>query len=127
MGANAYDEVLTLGGCDVQDQLVGYSSVGPSIQNMPQQKPDLTAYTHFLGSEVIRDFVPDSGTSAASAVAAGCIAALRTRLPPYAAPPAALQQVLRDTALKVAGPQWDPGYGYGIIRPVTAARKLNLL
>ena len=125
MGANAYDEVLTLGGCDVQDQRVGYSSKGPSIRNMPPEKPDLTAYTHFLGSQVVRDFVPDSGTSAASAVAAGCIAALRTRISQQTTSPGALFQALKDTALKVAGPRWDPGYGYGIIRPVAAARQLN--
>ena len=51
MGANAHSDVLTLGGCDINDQIVGYSSQGPSIANMFQQKPDVTAYTHFLGSE----------------------------------------------------------------------------
>ncbi len=127
MGANAYDEVLTLGGCDVHDQRAGYSSIGPSIQNMPPQKPDLVAYTHFLGSQVIRDFVPDSGTSAAAAVAAGCIAALRTRASSQVTPPGALFQALKDAAFKVTGPNWDQGYGYGIIRPVDAARILNLL
>jgi Subtilase family len=127
MGANAYDEVLTLAGCDVYDQRVGYSSIGPSIANMPQEKPDQTAYTHFLGSKVSRNFVPDSGTSAAAAVAAGCIAALRTRASPQAIPPAVLFQALKQTALKTAGPNWDPGYGYGIIRPVAAARNLALI
>jgi hypothetical protein len=51
MGANAHPDVLTLGGCDTTDQIVGYSSQGPSIPNMSPQKPDVTAYTHFLGSE----------------------------------------------------------------------------
>ncbi len=31
MGANAYKEVLTVGGCDTNDEIVGYSSRGPSI------------------------------------------------------------------------------------------------
>jgi hypothetical protein len=129
MGANAYGEVLTLAGCDIRDERVGYSSKGPSIANMPQQKPDLTAYTHFLGSKVNRNFVPDSGTSAACAVAAGCVAALRTRALKDQIPPAALFQALKDTAAKPAGmgPDWDPGYGYGIIRPVAAARSLGLI
>jgi hypothetical protein len=128
MGANAYDEVLTLAGCDIEDERVGYSSKGPSIANMPQEKPDLTAYTHFLGSKVSRNFVPDSGTSAACAVAAGCIAALRTHASPTGIPPAALFQVLKDSAFKVVTtPGWDPGYGHGIIRPVAAARNLGFI
>lgn len=129
MGANAYDEVLTLAGCDVHDERVGYSSEGPSIANMPQHKPDLTAYTHFLGSKVFRSYLPDSGTSAACAVAAGCVAALRTGASRKGVPPAALFQALKDTAAKPAGTGdgWDPGYGYGIIRPVAAARSLGLI
>ena len=35
MGANAYDEVLTMAGCDVKDVRVAYSSKGPSIADMP--------------------------------------------------------------------------------------------
>lgn len=127
MGANAYDEVLTVAGCDTEDALVGYSSQGPSIANMPQNKPDVTAYTHFLGSKSERIFIPDSGTSAACAVAAGCIAALRTKLPPDATSPAALIQVLKDTAHRVVGSGWHPDYGYGIIDPVAAAKKLGLI
>src|SRR5258708_5145148 len=50
MGANAYTEVLTLAGCDIDDVRVCYSSQGPSIAGMPQQKPDVTAYTQFLAS-----------------------------------------------------------------------------
>jgi hypothetical protein len=51
MGANAHADVLTVAGCDNHDQIVGYSSQGPSIAGMPPQKPDITGYTHFLGSE----------------------------------------------------------------------------
>ncbi len=127
MGANSYPEVLTVGGCDTHDELTGYSSLGPSIAGMFPEKPDLVAYTHFLGSKTIRIFLPDSGVSAACPVAAGCVAALRTRLPPTATPPADLFEVLRATARKVAGPGWDPGYGHGIIHPVAAARSLGLI
>jgi hypothetical protein len=127
MGANAYSEVLTLAGCDVTDARVGYSSQGPSIYKMPQQKPDLTAYTHFLGSRTYRHFVPDTGTSTASAVAAGCVAALRTRLPPGKTPPPTLFQVLRTTAHQVGAAPWNVDYGYGIIRPVAAGRALKII
>ena len=146
MGANAYDEVLTLAGCDIHDQRVGYSSKGPSIPNMPQQKPDLTAYTHFLGSRMVhvpdwlmarvpganpnRGYVPDSGTSAACPVAAGCIAALRTQRAGHATPvisSAAMFQALKNTAHNPPAPGWNPDYGHGIIRPVAAARSLGLI
>lgn len=36
MGANTYQEVLTLAGCDTNDQRVGYSSQGPSIPGMAE-------------------------------------------------------------------------------------------
>src|SRR5262249_59388689 len=77
MGANAYPEVLTVGGCAANDRMVGYSSLGPSIAGMYQQKPDLVAYTHFLGSKAVACWVPDTGVSAACPLAAGCVAALR--------------------------------------------------
>ena len=60
-GANALDDVLTLAGCDTADQRVGYSSQGPSIANMFQSKPDVTAYTHFQGSLVTGAKTPDGG------------------------------------------------------------------
>jgi len=79
MGANAYDEALTLAGCDVYDQRVGYSSTGPSIRVCRRKSPIRTAYTHFLGSKGAPSFILDSGTSAAAAVAVGCVAAIRTK------------------------------------------------
>jgi hypothetical protein len=47
---------------------------------IPPDKPDITGYTHFLGSEAFGAGSPDAGTSAACPVAAGCAAALRTKL-----------------------------------------------
>ena len=82
MGTSAHDDVLTLAGCDINDQRVGYSSQGPSIPGINQQKPDIITYTHFLGSEAFGASTPDSGTSAACPVAAGCGAALRSRVSP---------------------------------------------
>ena len=128
MGANAYQEVLTIGGCDTNDQMVGYSSRGPSIHNMYQHKPDLVAYAHFLGSKTVATHVPDTGVSAACPVAAGCVAALRTsnKVKPNAVSPAALFKKLTDTARRPGGggPGWTPDFGYGIIDPVAAGRAL---
>ena len=127
MGASAHQDVLTLAGCDTNDRRVGYSSQGPSIVGMFQQKPDVTAYTHFLGSEAFGNGSPDSGTSAACPVASGCVAALRTKLPPVATPPANLFAQLRATARQVNSPAgWNGDYGFGIIDPVAAAISLGI-
>ncbi|MDA9401971.1 S8 family serine peptidase [Bradyrhizobium sp. CCBAU 45389] len=130
MGANAYDEVLTIAGCDIHDVRVCYSSQGPSIAGLPPQKPDITAYTQFLGSKVLRGprgFEPDTGTSTSCGVASGCIAALRTLRPPMATDPATMIAVLKATARPQgsAVPNYD--YGYGIVRPVAAGLSLGII
>jgi hypothetical protein len=127
MGANAYQEVLTLAGCDTTDQRVGYSSQGPSIARLYSQKPDLTSYTHFLGSQAFGSGSPDSGTSAACPVAAGCVAALRTTLAPRNTPSSNLFAQLRATATPAGGQNaWNGDYGHGIINPLGAANSLGL-
>jgi len=127
MGANACADVLTLAGCDTTDQRVGYSSQGPSIAGMPQQKPDLTCYTHFLGSEAFGANSADSGTSAACPVAAGCVAALRSKLTPQAVPPAMLFQQLRATARHMGpGAGWNGDYGHGILDADAAGAGLGV-
>jgi hypothetical protein len=86
----------------------------------------LKPYTHFLGSASAARFIPDAGTSAACAVAAGCVAALRTRLSAKAKPPAQLFDELRGTANQVKGTGWNAEYGFGIIDPAAAAQSLGL-
>ena len=135
MGANAYPEVLTVGGCDTEIDVVDYSSRGPAIAMFPpgelQQKPDICAYTHFLGSKTRRNYLPDTGVSAASPVAAGCIAALRTKCLPSQTSPDQLFRTIKQTARggHHAGPggTWNEDFGYGIIDPVEAARRLGLI
>ncbi len=128
MGANTYEEVLTVGGCDTNDQMVGYSSRGPSILGMYQHKPDLVAYTHFLGSKTVGMDVPDTGVSAACPVAAGCVAALRTKVKPTPVNPNFFA-TLRNTAFTPGGGAagWKPDFGYGVIRPVDAGRALGVI
>src|SRR5690606_32063457 len=124
MGANAHPDVLTLAGCDTDDLRVGYSSQGPAIAGMHQEKPDVTCYTHFLGSEAFGPGAPDSGTSTACPVAAGCVAALRTRVAPAMVPPVNLFAQLRATARQAPGSPagWNGDYGHGILDPVAAAQ-----
>jgi hypothetical protein len=126
-GANAHADVLTVAGCDTADQRVGYSSQGPSIAKMPQEKPDVTAYTHFLGSEAFGAGTPDSGTSAACPVAAGCVAALRTLESHTSTPPKSLIAQIETTARQVAPNPvgWNADYGHGIIDPVAIAQSLG--
>ncbi len=125
MGANASIDVMSIAGCDTTDTRVGYSSQGPSIAGIPPgTKPDITSYTHFLGSQAFGVGTPDTGTSAACPVAAGCMAALRTRISPRSpATPYMVYDNFRLNAQLPAGlaTGWNADYGFGIIRPVPVA------
>ena len=71
--------------------------------------------------------MPDGGTSAACAVAAGCVAALRTGAKPTATTAASMVQTLRATALQSGPAGWNAEFGYGVLRPVEAGRSLGLI
>ncbi|TKW79359.1 MAG: hypothetical protein DI543_05610, partial [Bradyrhizobium icense] len=126
-GANALSDVLTVAGCDLSGERVGYSSQGPGIVGMASSKPDLAAYTHFLGSQALGTGKPDKGTSTAGPLVAGCIAALRTKLDPGTTSPARLNEQLRQSARRAADSAWNADLGNGIIDPVVAADALGLL
>lgn len=128
MGANALEDVLCVGGVDTNDQWVGYSSTGPAIPGMDLEKPDVTAYTHFLGSRSFGADAPDAGTSAACPVAAGCVAALRTGTDQSSTSPGRMLDTLERTAHRPSGQAyWDDELGNGIIDPVAAARSFGLI
>ena len=127
-GANAIDSVITVAGCNILDEHVGYSSHGPGIEGMIEQKPDLAGYTHFLGSEALGAGVPDKGTSTACPIVSGCIASLRTRLSSSNVSPILMKSRLRTTARQTAGEVgWNPVTGHGIVNPVAAAISFGLL
>ncbi|QIS15396.1 S8 family peptidase [Nocardia arthritidis] len=111
-GANSHPSVLSIGGVDTSNTRVGYSSQGPG--RLTDKKPDICAYTHFLGSTAFGAGTPDSGTSAATPVAAGLIAAIRTRYPATALTPAQLRDLVRRTAIKHRKSGFDYDYGYGV-------------
>jgi hypothetical protein len=125
-GANSSLNVLTVAGCNLSDERVGYSSQGPGVVGMASNKPDLAAYTHYMGSEALGVGAPDKGTSAACPLVAGCVAAIRTQLDANLVSPAALNDHLRRLARNPRG-DWDSGIGYGIIDPVSTAISLGLL
>jgi subtilisin family serine protease len=95
---------------------------------MAKDKPDVTSYTHFLGSEAFGAGVPDSGTSTACPVAAGCIAAIRTKLPPGEVSPQDLFDRVKTDAEKKPWPKpgWNNDYGAGIMRPLAVADHFGL-
>jgi subtilisin family serine protease len=114
-GANSHPAVLSVAGIDVRDQRVGYSSQGPG--RLSAEKPDICAYTHFTGSEVFGAGSADSGTSAACPVAAGVVAAIRSRHGYDILPPAQLRSLIAKTATDLSGVGFDYDHGWGAISP----------
>ncbi|GGK93578.1 hypothetical protein Sme01_58710 [Sphaerisporangium melleum] len=112
VGANSHPQVLSIGGVDTNGERVGYSSQGPG--RLSDRKPDVCSYTHFAGSKAFGDDVPDSGTSAACPVAAGLVAAIRTRWPASRLTPSQLRTLMHRTAEDRSTVGFDYDYGYGI-------------
>jgi subtilisin family serine protease len=125
-GANSHSQVLSVAGVDVKQQRVGYSSIGPG--RLERLKPDVAGYTHFKGSEV---YPADGGTSAATPVVAGVVAAVRTARPftPGRAStyPSAIRLLLRRTAIDRGQAGYDFEFGYGIVDGEAVARRARLL
>lgn len=117
-GANSHPDVLSVAGVDVTKVRVGYSSKGPGSPNLAMKKPDIAAYTHFNGSEAYGVGSADGGTSTACPVAAGCIASVRTKVPPSVVPPADMLDAARQTADNLGQTAWNDEIGYGIIDPL---------
>lgn len=110
-GANAYDEVLTVGAVRVNGLRIGNSSQGPGL--IAPQKPDLVCPSNF--AEITNEGLISSGTSASCGLAAGVVAALRTpaawsggKVPPT---PAAMIAALQHGA----GAVWHRERGYGLL------------
>jgi subtilisin family serine protease len=111
-GANSHPAVLCVAGCDLNSKRVGYSSQGPG--RLTAKKPDVTTFTHFTGSQVFAPD-PDSGTSAACPVAAGVIAAIRSKHPSTQLSPMQLRALIGKTAADSGGKGFDSDFGYGVL------------
>ncbi len=109
-GANSHPAVVSVAGVDVNNNRVGYSSQGPG--RLTSKKPDIAAYTHFVGSGV---YAADGGTSAACPVAAGVVAAIRTRHKPSRVSPGQLRSLIQRTARDRGQSGYDFDYGWGIL------------
>jgi subtilisin family serine protease len=113
-GANGHPQVLCIAGVDTTKQRVGYSTIGPG--RLTRNKPDLSGYTHFRGSGV---YPADGGTSAATPVVTGVVAAVRSRRPynpsDSTSHPAAIRTLMTSTAEDVGTTGYDLEHGYGIV------------
>jgi hypothetical protein len=110
-GANGHPRVITVGAVNKDEQFVGYSSQGPAA--LDPNKPDFCSITHFQGY-----FASDSGTSAATPIAAGVVALFKQGAP--AATQDQIKQALRNTAKDIGPAGWDQHSGAGIIRAKAA-------
>ncbi|HEY7384901.1 MAG TPA: S8/S53 family peptidase [Beijerinckiaceae bacterium] len=120
-GANSLDAVLTVGAVRADGMWLGYSSQGPGQKQLGIRKPDLCAASNFRDDDDA--FSIHTGTSAACAMAAGVIAALRSKWHSQTVSPLALKDVLNQTALPSGG-EWNPRLGHGILNARAAFKAL---
>ena len=122
-GAHAHARVLTVGAMRSDGLWAGASSQGPSVDDQAApvrdnagfnpQKPDLCAPSFFTEAHDGHEF--NGGTSAASALAAGVVAALRSSDGIKDIPTDRLFEALRLTARRAGAPRWDGRLGFGMI------------
>lgn len=110
-GANGHPRVMTVGAVNKNEQFVGYSSQGPA--SLDPNKPDFCSITHFQGF-----FPSDSGTSAATPIAAGVVALLKQATPTLTQDQ--VKTALRQTAKDIGPAGWDQHSGAGIIQAKAA-------
>lgn len=122
MGANGLSSVLTVGAVDPSGLWIGESAQGPEPEglrapgNKGPRKPDVCAPSWFRESD--DRHAVQTGTSAACAMAAGVVAAVRRRVAPDLLPPAALIDAIRATARR-------EGYAGGDERDTPAQLRLG--
>jgi hypothetical protein len=103
-GANSLEAALTVGAVRADGMWLGYSSQGPGQPGLGSNKPDLCATSQFCEDKDA--FSINTGTSAACGLAAGVVAALRSRWNAAAVSPHQLKQILNQTARKPTGQAW---------------------
>lgn len=119
-GANSHTAVLCVAGVSINDVRLGYSTQGPG--RLDSNKPDISAYTHFDGSGV---YDADGGTSAACPVAAGVIAAIRSKYSSAELSPTQLRNLLRRTANDLGMQGFDFDHGFGVIDTIALLNALD--
>jgi hypothetical protein len=121
-GANSSPHVTCVAGVDINHQRVGYSSIGPG--RLTTNKPDISGYTHFRGSGV---YAADGGTSAATPVVAGVVAAVRSIRPfnpaDSSTSPPAMRNLIISTATDLGATGYDFQHGHGVVNGARIASK----
>lgn len=112
-GANSHPSVLCIAGATINKDRLSYSSQGPG--RLHSDKPDICSYSHFLGSETFGAGRADGGTSTASPVAAGLVAAIRSVYSQTDITPAQLRNHLRRTSEDLGMAGFDYSHGFGLI------------
>jgi serine protease AprX len=118
LATNGHQSVISVGAVNMKEQYVGYSSQGKSIHGA--DKPDICSITHF---KAYYDDA-DSGTSAATPIAAGVVALLKQANPAFTQDQA--KELLRNTAKDIGSTGPDPYAGFGIIQPRAAYDKMGI-
>lgn len=126
-GANSLGAVLTVAAVDLDSRRLLTSRPGPGV--FAPEKPDVAAFAGFAGSAIMGEGVPDDGTSAACALAAGVLAAIRSRYPfdprrPETSP-AALRAIIKKQARHVGSQGFDHDCGWGVIDGAAIAEALT--
>jgi serine protease AprX len=117
--SNSLAEVITVAAINTAGTRIGYSSIGPGM--FEPTKPDIACYSHLFGN-----FGPDrpggtddqpfdSGTSAATPVAAGVVAALLSGAPGLT--PSAVKRALIDST---GNQKWNAELGFGALHAARA-------
>jgi hypothetical protein len=88
------------------------------------QKPDLVLPSQF--AETNGAYPPNVGTSAACALAAGVVTALRSHWDQNKVTPSALNAILRAQATQTSGTGWNARTGHGILNVPAAISELNI-
>jgi subtilisin family serine protease len=120
-GANSLDKVLTVGAVRADAMWLGYSSQGPGQRKLGESKPDLCAPSQFCENDDAH--IVNTGTSTACALAAGVVAALRSKWNATEIPPDELKKLLTETARNTDGTEWNNRLGYGILNAKAAYDK----
>lgn len=117
-GANGHKDVMTIGAVNENEELIGYSSIGPAA--LHSNKPDFCGISHFKGYNGV-----DTGTSAACPVVAGAVALLLQNNTHHSQN--IIKFTLEQTAKQIPGypPLWNANTGYGLIKIDKANTILN--
>jgi subtilisin family serine protease len=126
-GANSLERVLTVGAVRSDGMWLGYSSQGPGQLRLGLNKPDLCAASQFCEDEDA--FSINTGTSAATGLTAGIVAALRSRWSSTVVSPHQLNLILNQTARKPPAAQWNNiarhRLGHGVLDSRAAFNQLK--